>query len=158
MYKSSQIKVFARLLPLPFSKHSFHKLSRYLHKSISIYIGIFAKYVHSRTKLEKITQEYQNNITKSIQKMIKNWNKILVLWQYHGYRNLELNWEKSFLNSVLKLSLHQTKIWKFYLVNTNQTSYIIATLKFTNESAAMICTLWQIEQEVITTHHWIPTR
>ena len=43
----------------------------YLDKEITFLIGIFTKNGHSRTKLEKITREYENNLPKIIKKRSK---------------------------------------------------------------------------------------
>ena len=65
-----------RLKRVPFTKFK-RMFTKYLDEAITFSIDNFTENGHSRTKLEKIAQEYQNNITKSIQKTIKNRNKNL---------------------------------------------------------------------------------
>lgn len=89
---------------------------------------------YSRTKLEKTTQECRNNVTKSIQKMIKNWIKISALLNYHGYQNLDQN----FVNSVLKLFYISNKNLKTWHCQKSQASYPTAILEFTKWRAAMM--------------------
>lgn len=89
---------------------------------------------YSRTKLEKTTQECRNNVTKSIQKMIKNRIKISALLNYHGYQNLDQN----FVNSVLKLFYISNKNLKTWHCQKSQASYPTAILEFTKWRAAMM--------------------
>lgn len=59
--------IFKGFLSLAFKVSS----QNYLDEEITFLIGIFTKNGHSRTKLEKITREYENNVPKSIKKRSK---------------------------------------------------------------------------------------
>ena len=62
MFKSNKIQIFARQIGVfkGFLSRAFNAYSqKYLNKEISFLIEIFTEIGHSRSKLEKIAQEYQ---------------------------------------------------------------------------------------------------
>ena len=118
--KKKNISLFISLIKLKNNKNfyskNYYKLAEqetnYVNEPIVNHQGSVG---HNRTKRIK-------------KKKVKNLNKIFALLHYHRYQTLDQNWEGNFINSIL---LHQTKFWKLYFVNTNQTSDLTAILEFT---------------------------
>ena len=93
-------------------------LQKCFDEEITFLIDIFTNNRQLRVKEKKNARKALQKAyhEKHLKQIIKSRNKTLTLLNYHGYQNLDRNWEEGYMNSILKPFLHQTKIWNFYFV------------------------------------------